>query len=362
MKKIMTIVGARPQFIKSKALSDIFRKHKFINEMIVHTGQHYDFQMSEVFMRELKLPKPKYFLGINGGSNLIQVSLMLRKLNDVLEDENPDLVMVYGDTNSTLAGALAAKQRRIPLAHVEAGLRSFRMDMAEEVNRVITDRISDLLFVPVREAVENLKNETITGKAYYTGDVLGDILCGHKNLVRIGFQRAVKRYAIKKNNFCFLTLHRAETVDDDSSLKLVLETINGLKQNVLFSMHPRTYKRIREFKLEKLLRNIQCIPPQSYVETLALISNAYAVLTDSGGVQREAYMLKVPCVTLRSETEWKQTLSYGWNQLVDIKASALQKLPFLLNSLERPKKYQYIFGKGDAARKICKKIEDFFQK
>jgi len=360
--KILTVLGARPQFIKSKSLSDLLRKHHHFKEIIVHTGQHYDFSMYDIFLKELNLPKPDYFLGVNKGDNLIQVSRMLNRLKEVIEKEKPNLVIVYGDTNSTLAGALSAKEKKVLLSHIEAGLRSFRLDMAEELNRIITDRISDLLFAPVKEAVSNLKKEGVTTGVYLVGDVLYDVLLKFKDYIDREFIKLKKEFNIQKNTFLLLTLHRAETVDNAFSLKLILEAINNLNLKVIFPIHPRTQKRIKEFRLDRLLKKIYCVNPQSYMQTLSLIKNAYAVLTDSGGVQREAYMLKTPCITLRNETEWNQTLEFGWNRLVKVERNSMMNLPEILKNIPLPKKYVYIFGKGDASIKILKKIEEFILK
>ncbi|MDD5583481.1 MAG: UDP-N-acetylglucosamine 2-epimerase (non-hydrolyzing) [Candidatus Omnitrophica bacterium] len=359
MKKVLTVLGARPHFIKSQPLSSLLKKHKYIKEVIVHTGQHYDFRMYKFFLKELHLPKPDYFLGIKPGDNMLQVSQVLGKLNDIINYEKPDLTLVYGDVNSTLGAALAAKDKKIPLGHIEAGLRSLRRDMAEELNRVITDRISDLLFAPTTEAVDNLKKEKITEGVHLTGDVLYDMMVNFKEHIEEAFKEIKDILHIDKNDYYFFTLHRAQTVDNPLTLKLVLETVSKLNHKTVFPIHPRTQRRIREFKLEKLLKNIHCIEPQPYKSTLALIKNSKAVLTDSGGVQREAYMLKIPCVTLRNETEWNQTLEYGWNRLIAIDDAFRKKLPEILKNISLPNHYRYIFGDGKACVKILKIIETF---
>ena len=362
MKKILTVLGARPQFIKSKPLSETLKSHRYIKEVIVHTGQHYDYRMSKVFYKELKLPSPQYHLGINRKTNLEQVSLMIRKLKKVIAQEKPDVILVYGDTNSTLAGALTAKMLKIPLAHVEAGLRSFNMEMPEEVNRVVTDRISDLLFAPVTEAIKNLKNEGIKECVHLTGDVLCDIVSRCARYLEKSFSCVGEKYRIKEHNFCLLTLHREENVDNKDTLALLLKNISSLNTDIVFPLHPRTEKRIKEFGFMRYLsNNIRCIPPQSYLHTLSLIKYAYQVLTDSGGIQREAYLLKTPCVTLRNETEWLGTLNYGWNKLMRVTASALKKLPVVVRERIVPEEYEKIFGDGKASLKILHIIERFLQ-
>ncbi|MDD5194058.1 MAG: UDP-N-acetylglucosamine 2-epimerase (non-hydrolyzing) [Candidatus Omnitrophica bacterium] len=357
MKKIITILGARPQFIKSKPLSDIFKKRPHIREIIVHTGQHYDYRMSEIFYRELRLSVPRYHLNVNQNTNIAQVALMVKKLEAVITREKPVLVIVYGDTNSTLAGALSAKMLNCPLAHIEAGLRSFRMDMPEELNRVITDRISNLLFAPVQEAIKNLEKEKLADKAYLVGDVLCDVLDMFRARIDMQFRNTARALNIKDQDYLFLTLHRSQTVDDALSLRLALKALSRLKQKVIFSVHPRTAKMIKEHKLDNLLGNICPIAPQPYIVSLAFIKHAKLVLTDSGGVQREAYMLKTPCVTLRQETEWNETCKLGWNRLVEINQNLLNGLPRLLERMQRPQRYERIFGDGNTAEKIFRIIE-----
>jgi len=363
MKKIITILGARPQFIKSKPLSDALRHHKRIKEVIVHTGQHYDFCMYRVFLRELNLPKPKYFLGINRGDNTSQVWRMLKKLSGVIERENPDLVLVYGDTNSTLAGALAAKQKGIALAHIEAGMRSFDLKMPEELNRVITDRLADLLFVPVREGMTNLKNEGRKKGVFLVGDVLCDVLLTYKDRIKKIFFPLKGRLGIKQQKYCFLTLHRQDSVDNRSNLELLLKNIAQIKTKIIFAVHPRTTKMVRRFGLARYLKgNITCIPPLSYLEAISLIQHARLVLTDSGGAQREAYILKTPCITLRNETEWRQTLDNGWNRLVRLDPLHLSQLAVIAERENAIGAHSNIFGNGKAAIKILHILENFMLK
>ncbi len=358
MKKILTVLGARPQFIKSKPLSDILKNNTSFREIVVHTGQHYDYRMSEIFFQELRLSRPKYHLGVGGLSNIEQISLMLRKLKEPILKEKPRLIIVYGDTNSTLAGALSSKMFKIPLAHIEAGVRSFNLHMPEEINRILTDRISDFLFAPVKEAVENLHREGIRKRVYLVGDVLCDVLLANTDKLKDVFSRLSKEMDIQEKKFSLLTLHRQENVDSRSTLKLVLRNISKLPIKIIFPLHPRVKKRIKEFSLKKYLaKNIICVEPQSYLNTLSLIKYAYSVLTDSGGVQREAYILKTPCITLRNETEWWQTLKFGWNTLVYINPQSLNKLLSLFKKITLPAKYENIFGDGNASRKIFSRLK-----
>lgn len=362
-KKILTVLGARPQFIKSKPLTDILRRHRRIKEVIVHTGQHYDFCMYDVFLKELNLPKPKYYLGVNRGDNANQVERMLNKLSDVINKESPDLILVYGDTNSTLAGALIAKQKDIALAHIEAGMRSFNLSMPEELNRVTTDRIADLLFVPVKEGMVNLKKEGREKGVFLVGDVLCDVLLSYKNRIKKIFPRLKNAMGVEQKEYCFLTLHRQDSVDNAKNLELLLRHIAQIKTKIIFAIHPRTKKMVKRHGLGKYLKgSIHCVAPLSYLETISLIAHARMLITDSGGAQREAYILKTPCVTLRNETEWRETLSNGWNRLVQLKSLHLSGLAELARRKITPTSYRNIFGNGKAAEKILKLLEGFMLK
>ncbi len=357
-KKILTVLGARPQFIKSKPLSDILRHHRRVREVVVHTGQHYDFCMYQVFLKELHLPKPKYFLGINHGDNASQVWRMLRKLASVIDQEKPDLILVYGDTNSTLAAALAAKHKKIALAHIEAGMRSYNLNMPEELNRVITDRIAELLFVCVQEGSDILKKEGRQNGVFLVGDVLCDVLLMFKNQIKKIFYQIKNELRVEEQRYCFLTLHRQDSVDNAKSLELLLKHIAQIKTKVIFAIHPRTKKMVMRFGLGKYLKgNIYCIPPLSYLQTISLIQYARLVLTDSGGAQREAYILKTPCLTLRNETEWRETLRNGWNRLIQIDSLHLSKIAKIIDCGVNPGAYSSIFGNGKAAVEIIRVLE-----
>ena len=361
MKKILTILGARPQFIKSKPLSCAMKKRKGLKEIIVHTGQHYDSGMYLQFLKELKLPKPDYLLNINRTDNITQVKRMSRRLIGIIDKEKPDIVLVYGDTNSTLAGALAADSTGVVLAHVEAGLRSYRKTMAEERNRVATDRISDLLFAPVQEAVYNLKKEGISNGVHFVGDALYDLLLESQKDIDSEFRKLKNKLPLAKKDYILATIHRAELVDSKRLLERALRSVSQLDKRIVLPLHPRTVKNIRYFGLKRHLNNILCIKPQAYMQTLALIKNADTVITDSGGVQREAYMLKVPCITLRNETEWNGTTESGWNIIVKPRLVTPEVLVKAIKKLKTSGKYRLIFGKGNAAEKILLITEKFLK-
>lgn len=312
MIKILTILGARPQFIKAGSVSREIGKHKEIEEIIVHTGQHYDANMSNIFFDEMKIPKPDYFLGIGGKSHGAMTGQMIEKIEEVALKEKPDWIMVYGDTNSTLAGAIVASKLHIKLAHIEAGLRSFNMKMPEEVNRILTDRVSNILFCPTDTAIQNLKNEgyeNLDCKVVKSGDVMQDGAMFYKNL-------AVKPNFEIKNDFILCTIHRAENTDDENRLKNIFEALKEIAQEkqVILPLHPRTKKILENLKLD--IQNLTIIDPVGYLEMVWLIDNCDFVMTDSGGLQKEAYFFEKQCITLRDETEWVELVDCGANTLV----------------------------------------------
>jgi len=364
--KIVTIVGARPQFIKCAPVSRVLREEH--EEILVHTGQHYDANMSDVFFTELSIPAPDYNLGIGSGPQGEQTGRMLAEIEIVLEKERPDMVLVYGDTNSTLAGALAAAKLHIPVAHVEAGLRSFDRSMPEEINRIVTDHVSDLLFCPTQTAVDNLAAEGVTKGVHLTGDVMVDALIYNKEIAErssmilgdLGLEDALGKYYVA-------TVHRASNTDSEENLQSIMEAFgviggpNGDPDGdwdgcpIIFPAHPRTIKCLKEYDLfDGLPENICLTEPLPYLDMLNLMRHAKMILTDSGGVQKEAYILKVPCVTLRENTEWVETLEGGWNVLVgaDFKkiVDAVRAAP--AERTEPPS----VFGKGDAAEKMLSVI------
>jgi UDP-GlcNAc3NAcA epimerase len=312
IKTIATVVGARPQFIKaapvSRALASDFK------EIFIHTGQHYDYEMSEVFFTEMEMRPPDFNLGIGGGSHGEQTGKMLVELEKIFNKVKPDFVLVYGDTNSTLGGALAAAKAQIPLAHVEAGLRSYNRAMPEEVNRVLTDHVSTMLFCPTDAAVENLAKEGIVKGVHRVGDVMCDALL--HNLVNARTKsKILKQLNLKAGEYSLVTIHRAANADDAERMRSILVALGMLPTQVIFPIHPRTRKKIGEWGISAG-PNVLMVEPVGYFDMLALQENANCILTDSGGVQKEAYILGVRCITLREETEWVETVSVGWNKLV----------------------------------------------
>ncbi|MCP1715119.1 UDP-N-acetylglucosamine 2-epimerase (non-hydrolyzing) [Methanocalculus alkaliphilus] len=310
--KIVSIVGARPQFIKCAPVSRALRKDH--QEILVHTGQHYDENMSGIFFEELSIPTPDYHLGIGSGSHGAQTGRMLAAIEEVLLKETPDMVIIYGDTNSTLAGALAAAKLHIRIAHVEAGLRSFDRSMPEEINRVLTDHASDLLFVPTENGVANLAREGIEKGVHRVGDVMVDALLFNRELA--ARSDILDRLDLKTGAYYLATVHRPSNTDDEKNLRSIMAAFAALDLPVIFPAHPRTRKFLEQYGIAgDTITNVRLIEPLPYLDMLALLGQAAAVLTDSGGVQKEAYILQVPCITLRENTEWVETVEDGWNVL-----------------------------------------------
>jgi UDP-GlcNAc3NAcA epimerase len=306
MKKIIAIIGARPQFIKHAPLEMALKK--YFQTITIHTGQHYDAQMSHVFFTELGMSPPQYLLQVGSHQHGKQTGLMMIEIENIISDEKPDAVLVYGDTNSTLAGALVASKLHIPIIHIEAGLRSFNREMPEEINRILTDQVSSLLFVPTEGAIQNLKNEGITEGVILSGDVMRDAI----NLA----QQFVKKPPFD-HPYYLATIHRPYNTDEKERLTDVLKALNTLDLPVLFPIHPRTKANMNRWAMPVTgFPNITFSEPVSYFDLINLQTHASAVITDSGGIQKEAYWLKKKCVTLRSETEWVETLEQGWNTLV----------------------------------------------
>lgn len=345
---VLTVVGNRPQFIKAAAVSGPLRQSH--RELLIHTGQHFDEELSGVFFHELGLPSPDRQLGIARGSNTSQTARMLSALEPVIAEAAPDVVLIYGDTNSTLAGALASAQARVPVAHVEAGMRSFDRAMPEELNRVLADHTSALLLCSSEVAVENLRREGVSGAVELVGDVMVDVAMGVQPTAR-GRVDLVAAHGLEPGRYVLATSHRAGNVDNPDRLRALVELLLAVPHAVLLPLHPRTHARLRAAGLlERLQRSerLTVTPPLGYVELTALMCNARAVLTDSGGLQKEAYLAGVPCITLRSTTEWVETVDAGWNVLVDLDTDAA------LRALERdpPPARPPLYGDGHAAERV----------
>ena len=345
--KVLSVVGARPQFIKCAPVSREIRKRH--EEVLVHTGQHYDYLLSEVFFKDLGIPEPDYHLEIGSGSHGVQTGRMLAAIEEVIAKEEPGIVLVYGDTNSTLAGALAAAKMHVPVAHVEAGLRSFDRRMPEEVNRVLTDHVSDLLFCPTATAVQNLAAEGITRGVHLTGDVMVDAL--EENLA---LAKERSSWNLPRGGYYLATVHRAGNTDDPAALRAIMSAFSRLDGPVIFPVHPRTRKKLAEYGIVPA-ENVQVIEPLPYFDMLAALAGARAVLTDSGGVQKEAYILKVPCVTLRENTEWVETLEDSWNVLVGTDADRIVAAA----ARGCGGRHAARFGDGRAAERIATIISEY---
>lgn len=351
--KVLTVVGARPQFIKASVVSAALKP--VCDEVLVHTGQHYDKNMSAVFFEELNIPKPAYNLGVGSGTHGKQTGEMLIKIEEVIFKEKPDIMLVYGDTNSTLAGALAASKLHLPVAHVEAGLRSYNMRMPEEQNRVLTDHISTWLFCPTQTAKENLEKENITRGVTVTGDVMLDSVLHFLKIAKANPQKTAifSQLGIKPKQYRLATLHRAETTDGGlDAICRIFDAFEKLPQPVIIPIHPRTRPLAEEAIRKRGYRNIRLTAPVGYLEMLLLTSSACQVLTDSGGLQKEAWFMEVPCITLRSETEWVETLEGSWNVLSsleteDIYRKATETVPDPSARESRP------FGDGHASEHIA---------
>lgn len=345
--KIISIIGARPQFIKCAPLSRELRKEH--EEILIHTGQHYDHDMSDIFFEELNIPKPDYNLGIGSGNHGEQTGKMLIEIEKVLIKENPDLVLVYGDTNSTLAGALAAVKFRIRVAHVEAGLRSFDRSMPEEINRVLTDHISDISLCPVQTAVDNLHKEGIMQGVHLVGDVMLDALSYNLEVAKKKC-RIIEELGLEKGNYLVTTVHRPGNTDSIYNMRSIIEAVDDSCMPVVFPVHPRTEKFLKEYgMMEKMPGNVRLIKPVGYLDMLMLLANAKKILTDSGGIQKEAYMLGVPCITLRENTEWMETLDGGWNVLVGAEKEKISKA---ISNLARMGARRNVFGNSRASESI----------
>ena len=351
--KVATVVGARPQFIKAAAVTRVFGQRPDVTELIIHTGQHYDPAMSQVFFDELNLPVPYVNAAVGSGPHGEQTGRMLEVMERVLVDMKPDVVLIYGDTNSTLAGALAAVKLHIPVAHVEAGLRSFNRRMPEEINRVVTDHVSSILFAPTEAAIVNLANEGIREDVHLTGDVMFDATLYYTSKAE-KTSRVLENVALTDQPYVLATMHRAENTDDPARLAAIWGALCRLSSDcrVVLPLHPRTRKKIAELGVAQPA-TLRIIEPVGYLDMLKLEAHARLVVTDSGGVQKEAFFNRVPCVTLRSETEWVELVDSGWNRLVaeDSEERIFSALAEALHA-ENPQSAPSPYGDGEAARRI----------
>ena len=355
--KIVTVVGARPQFVKAATVSAaiVQRQKSGVNlaEVLVHTGQHYDQNMSQVFFDQLEVPRPKYNLAVGSGSHGAMTGKMLGAVEQILLDEKPDWLLVYGDTNSTLAGALAAAKLHVPVCHVEAGLRSFDKRMPEEVNRILTDHVSALLLCPTHAAIVNLRNEGVTQGVHHVGDVMYDAALMFAKVAEPAAE-VLARYGLGPKSFSLATVHRAENTDDPQRLQGILTALSNLATSVrpvLLPLHPRTRATLKSRGLEPLLdRNpaFKVVEPVPFLDMIVLEQQASLILTDSGGVQKEAYFQRVPCVTLRDETEWVETVESGWNQLAGADRARIEQAA----AAAKPGAVIDEYGAGEAAGSV----------
>ena len=346
--KFVSILGARPQFIKAALLSRELRKES--EEIIVHTGQHYDFDMSDSFFRELDIPQPKINLNVGSGSHGYQTAEMIIGVERVLEKEKPDILIVYGDTNSTAAGAIAASKLKIPVAHVEAGLREFDRTIPEEINKLITDNLSTYLFAPTETGVINLRNEGITKGVFLVGDISIALLKQVSESVGEG-KSVLQKMGVTSEDYYLATIHREKNTEDSGILKSIMDALCELDYPVILPMHPRTRKSLETFSMDKIFSNSNIIitDPLGYYDIVALIKNSRTVITDSGGIIKESYFLKRPCITLSETTEWVETVEDGWNKLIPPKKKSILKS---VSEKHRIKRHRLIFGNGDTHKRI----------
>ena len=351
--KVISVVGARPQFIKAAPVSRALRERH--EEILVHSGQHYDYEMSDVFFEQLGIPKPDFNLAVGSGSHARQTGEMMPMLEELFVERMPDLVLVYGDTNTTLAAGLAASKLGIPVAHVEAGLRSYNRAMPEEINRIVVDHISDVLLCPTRASVINLEAEGITNGVHLVGDVMLDTARFFaENVDSVG---TLEQFGLEAGEYYFATVHRAGNSDSVSHLSAIIEAFVHLDKPVLWAVHPRTSANLERFDLDDRVdstKRIKAVPPVSYIETISLLGSAAGLLTDSGGMQKEAYFFGIPCVTLREETEWVETVELGWNTLV---GADTERITAAVAELAKPTDRPDVYGDGRAAEEIVNALE-----
>lgn len=347
--KIVSIIGARPQFIKAAVISKEIEKRGGIEDVLIHTGQHYDENMSKIFFDELEIPYPNYNLEVGSGLHGAQTAKMLEKTEQIILKEKPDWVLVYGDTNSTIAGALAATKLHVKIAHVEAGLRSFNKSMPEEINRIVTDRISDLLLVPSQNAMQLLEKENLADNAVFTGDVMYDSILFYQKMAK---EKHLLKSITAEMDYHLATVHRAENTDDKERLQNIFSAFSEMDKPVVLPLHPRTKSKLDEVKFND---NVKIIDPVSYLEMILLLKNCSKVLTDSGGLQKEAYFMKKPCITMRDETEWVETLNGNWNFIVGANPELiLEKIG--VNQFDEQKEY---YGNGNAGMSIIDALVNY---
>jgi len=354
---VISVVGARPQFIKAAPVSRALRERH--DEILVHSGQHYDYAMSDVFFEQLGIPKPDFNLAVGSGSHARQTGEMLPMLEELFAEKNPDLVLIYGDTNTTLAAGLAAAKLGIPVAHVEAGLRSFNRAMPEEINRVVVDHLSELLLCPTTTSVANLKAEGINNGVHLVGDVMLDTARFFAE--SLDPTATLSKYGVEVGKYYFATVHRAGNSDNEARLSGIIRAFARLEHPVRWAVHPRTTANLDMFGLTEKVEadtNILTVPPVSYIETVSLLSSSAGLLTDSGGMQKEAYFFAVPCVTLREETEWVETVELGWNTLV---GSDEEKIVSATAEMTLPADRPDVYGDGHASEAIVRAIEEEFR-
>lgn len=367
--RIFTVIGARPQFIKASAVSRAIREINLacpsseITEIIVHTGQHYDHNMSGVFFEQMDIPKPDYNLDIHNLSHGAMTGRMLERLERLIIDVAPDVVLVYGDTNSTLAGALAAAKLFVPVAHVEAGLRSYNKKMPEEINRVLADKISDFLFCPTLASVQNLEKEGITKNVYNVGDVMYDISVYYSGIADEKSE-ILRSLCLHEKKYALATVHRAENTDDPSRLEAILLALSEIAKSLtlVFPVHPRTRKAIEKYGLEKALGQVMAIKPIPFLDMIRLERSATTILTDSGGIQKEAFFYSVPCITLRDETEWRETVEAEWNHICGADTKRIVQTWKALAEYSPPPTHENVYGSGDAGKKIINTLFELLRK
>jgi UDP-GlcNAc3NAcA epimerase len=357
--KLLTVVGARPQFIKAAPLSKAIAEHPFLEEIMVHSGQHYDNNLSNIFFEELGLPTPKYLMEVGSSSPATQFAHIILKLDSILQIEKPDMVIVFGDTNTTSAAAVTAAKNNLPIAHVEAGLREWNKTIPEEINKLLTDAVTDLYFCPTLTGVKNLKNANITKNVFLTGDIGLDLLVNNKEKIADNRQ-ILDKLGIKPNDYFFFTCHRASNTDNPERLKAILDIFKVIEKPVIFPIHPRTKARIEQFGFTHLLQMpiVKVVEPLGFWDTQTLIHFAEKVLTDSGGIVKEAYFHKTPCIIMDNQIEWVEAVEEGWCSLT---GANTEQILNKLRHFDTPSVQSAFLGDGTAAKKIVEAIMGFLK-